>query len=365
VRRFIDAEVAPRYEDWERAGCVPRETWLRAGSEGWLCPTASPEHGGAGADFLYSLVINEELSRSACPGFFVPLHNDIVFPYLDGLGTPEQKRRFVPGSVSGRVILALAMTEPSAGSDLAAIRARATRQGGDYVLSGSKTFISNGQLADLFIVAAKTDPDARPPHRGISLFLVESDRPGFTRGRNLAKIGLHAQDTSEIFFENCRVPSSNLLGTEGMGFRHMMENLQQERLTLAAGGAAAAEGALALTLEYVKSREAFGAPLAKLQHVRFELAEIATEVRLGRTFIDALVARHLRGEKLPGDVSMAKAWVTDMQFRVADRCLQLFGGYGYMREYPISRFFVDARVQRIYGGSNEIMKEIVARDLGL
>jgi acyl-CoA dehydrogenase len=364
VRKFIDREVLPSYERWQREHQVPREVWLRAGQEGLLCPTAEPEYGGLGADFLYGCVITEELYRQAVPCFFLPLHSEIVFPYLARLATPEQKRRWIPGCITGEHILALAMTEPSAGSDLAALATRAVRDGDDYVVNGSKTFISNGQIADLFVVAVRTDPRASRS-RGISLLVIEADRPGFQRGRNLEKIGFHAQDTSEIFFDDCRVPACNLLGVENAGFGCLMENLQQERLVLAAGACAAAEGCLALTVDYVKQRRAFNKALSELQHVRFELAELATKVQLARTFLDELFLRHMAGEHLVREVSMAKWWITDVQFEVADRCLQLFGGYGYMTEYPVSRHFVDARIQRIYGGANEIMKELIARQIGL
>lgn len=365
VRRFVKTRVVPQYPAWEEARCVPREMWREVGALGWLCPTAEERFGGLGADFLYNVVLTEELSFHGATGFFVSLHNDVVFPYLERFATDEQKGRWIPGCVSGEHVLAVAMTEPEAGSDLAALRTRAVRDGDHYVVNGSKTFISNGQIADLFVVAVRTNPDAARPHEGISLLVVEADRPGFCRGRNLDKVGFHAQDTSEVFFDDCRVPVANRLGEEGMGFRYLMENLQQERLALAIGGAAAAEGTLAVTLDYVRQRRLFGQTLSQFQNTRFEIAEIATKIQLARTFLDDLVVRHLAGESLVKEVSMAKWWVTDMQFEVADRCLQLFGGYGYMREYLVSRFWADARVQRIYGGANEVMKELIARHLDL
>lgn len=365
VRKYVKAEIVPHYEEWEANHMVPREAWLEAGRQGWLCPEAPESLGGAGASFLYTVVLTEELYFHGVPGFFIPLHNGIVYPYIDRFGNDAQKKRWIPGCVSGEKILALAMSEPSVGSDLARLRTEARREGDHYVLNGSKIFISNGQLGDLFVVAARTNPKAERPHDGISLFVVEAGTPGFSRGRNLEKIGFHAQDTSEIFFEDCKVPAANLLGEEGKGFRYMMENLQQERLVLSIGATAAAAGSLELTCDYVKTREAFGAPLSKLQHTRFTLAELATQVELARAFVDDLIARHMAGETLTKEVSMAKYWTTDTQFQVADRCLQLFGGYGYMKEYPISRYFLDARVQRIYGGSNEVMKELIARKLGL
>ncbi len=365
VRRWVREEVLPHYEDWERAGGVPREAWLRAGELGLVCPCAPEELGGLGADFGYASVINEELNYHATSAFFLPLHSDIVFPYIERLGTAEQKVRWAPGCISGETVLALSMTEPDAGSDLAALRTRAIRDGDHYVVDGSKTFVSNGQLADLFVVAVRTDPDADRPHRGISLLVIEADTPGFARGRNLEKIGLHAQDTSELFFDGCRVPAANLLGAEGRGFHHLMESLQQERLVLAVGAAAAARGCLDLAIEHVNERQMFGAPMSRLQNTRFELAEMATEIQLACSLLDDLVPRHLAGERVVSEVSMAKWWITDKQFEIADRCLQLFGGYGYMREYPIARHFTDARIQRIYGGANEVMKELIARDLGL
>jgi acyl-CoA dehydrogenase len=363
VRRYVTEEVVPRYEGWQRAGLVPREEWKRAAAHGLLCPSAAPELGGAGADFVYSVTIIEELNAQGCGGFFLPLHNDIAFPYLDALGTEEQKRRFVPGCVRGDHVLALAMTEPDAGSDLARIATRASRDGDGYVVDGAKTFISNGQTADLFVVAVRTDPAAARPHEGLSLLLIEADRPGFARGQRLRKIGLHAQDTSELSFQGCRVPAGNLLGEEGRGFAHMMRNLQQERLVIAIGAVAAARACLALTLRHVRERKLFGQPLGEMQNTRFELAKMATAVQAMQSLVDDLIPRHMAADDVVREVSMAKYAATETQFDVADRCLQLFGGYGYMEEYPISRHFVDARVQRIYGGANEVMLEMIARRL--
>ena len=363
VRRFVAEEVVPRYETWQRQAQVPRDEWKRAARHGLLCPSAAPELGGAGADFLYSVVIIEELSRHGVAGFFIPLHNDIVFPYLDGLGTEEQKRRWIPGCVSGDHVLALARTEPGAGSDLARLATRAVRSGDAYVVDGAKTFISNGQTADLFVVAVRTDSGATRPHEGLSLLVVEGDRPGFRRGSCLRKIGLHAQDTSELFFDACRVPAENLLGREGEGFAAMMRNLQQERLVIAIGSVAAAKGCLALTIDHAKQRTLFGTTLAEMQNTRFELAKMATAIQTVQSLVDDLIPRHVAGEEIVSEVSMAKYAATEVQFDVADRCLQLFGGYGYMEEYPVARHFVDARVQRIYGGSNEVMLELIARKL--
>jgi len=363
VRRYVAEEVVPRYDLWQRQAAVPRSEWKKAAAQGLLCPAAAPELSGAGADFLYSVAIIEELSEQGVAGFFIPLHNDIVFPYIDGLGTDEQKARWVPGCVAGDHVLALAMTEPSAGSDLARITTRAIREDDTYVVDGAKTFISNGQTADLFVVAVRTDPNAARPHEGLSLLVIEADRPGFERGTCLRKIGLHAQDTSELHFSGCRVPASNLLGREGEGFASMMHNLQQERLVIAIGSTAAARGCLALTLDYVRQRTLFGKPLIEMQNTRFELAKMATSIQAAQSLVDDLIPRHMAGEEIVKEVSMAKYTATEVQFNVADRCLQLFGGYGYMEEYPVSRHFVDARVQRIYGGANEVMLELIARKL--
>jgi len=293
---------------------------------------------------------------------FWPLHSDIVLPYIDLYGNEEQKKKWIPGCISGETILAVAMTEPDAGSDLANLSTTAVKDGDHYVVNGSKIFISNGQLADLCIVAVRTS-ETEKSYAGVSLLVIESDRKGYRKGNNLKKIGMHAQDTSEIFFDDCRVPVENLLGKEGEGFIYLMQKLQQERLIIAIGAYAAAEGALDITLDYVKNRKLFGKPLGKFQNTRFTLAEVATKVQLARSFLDDLIPRHMAGKNVVKEVSMAKYWLTEMQFDVADKCLQMFGGYGYMREYLISRFFVDARVQRIYGGANEVLKEVIAREL--
>ncbi|MBU2645009.1 acyl-CoA dehydrogenase family protein [bacterium] len=363
-REYIKKELVPYYADWEVAGMVPREVWQKAGQQGWLCPTTSKVFGGEAVDFLYSVVFTEELYYHALQGVFWTVHSDIVMPYIEKLATEDKKKQWIPRCVQGDAILAIAMTEPEAGSDLARLSTRADRDGDDYIVNGVKTFISNGQLADLVVVAVRTS-EKENPRDGISLLVVESDSRGYQKGRNLDKIGLHAQDTSEIFFDNCRVPVSNLLGREGEGFRYLMENLQQERLILSIGAYAAAMGALDVTLEYVKKRRAFGKTIGEFQNTRFVLAELATKIQLARSFLDDLIPRHMAGEDLVREVSMAKYWITDLQFEVADRCLQFFGGYGYMKAYPISRFFVDARVQRIYGGANELMKELIARRLNI
>jgi len=361
VHRFVEREVAPHHGEWEERGQVPRELWRKAGELGFLCPALPAEYGGGGGDFLLSTIVTEELCWAGATGPLFYLHSDIVAPYLLHYGTEEQKRKWLPRMASGETITGICMTEPGAGSDVAAIRTRARRDGSDWVVSGQKIFISNGQIADLFIVAAKTDPEAGA--KGVSLVLVEADRPGFARGRNLEKVGMHAQDTSELFFDEVRVPASNLLGAEGKGFGYLMSQLPQERLLVAIGAVAAAESAIRWTLDYVRERQAFGASLAEKQHVRFALTEAHTEVTIGRAFLDHCIALHLEGRLDTATASMAKYWLSDMQNRVIDACLQLHGGYGYMREYPIARAWADARVQRIYGGANEIMKEIIARKL--
>ncbi len=363
-RKYLKDRIIPNYEGWEAAGITPREVWRDGGKNGWLCPTAAEEYGGPGGDFLYSTVITEEMYYHGVSSLFWPLHNDIVFPYLELYANEEQKKRWIPKCVTGEAILAVAMTEPDAGSDLAKLSTTAVRDGDDYVINGSKIFISNGQLADLCVVAVRTSDTGRP-HQGITLLVIESDREGYRKGKNLSKIGMHAQDTSEIFFDECRVPVANRLGGEGEGFKYLMHNLQQERLVLAIGACAAAKGALDITLDYVRNRQIFGQPVGKFQNTRFTLAEVATKVQLAQSFLDDLIPRHMAGEDLVREVSMAKYWITDLQFEAADRCLQFFGGYGYMTEYPISRYFVDARVQRIYGGANEVMKELIARRLNL
>src|SRR5512134_1699548 len=361
VRRFVEREVVPHHREWEKQGRVPRELWRKAGELGFLCPALPAEYGGGGGDFLLSTIVTEELCWAGATGPLFYLHSDIVAPYLIHYGSEDQKRKWLPRMATGETISGICMTEPGTGSDVAAIRTRARRDGDELVVSGQKIFISNGQIADLFIVAAKTDPDAGA--KGVSLVLVEADRPGFARGRNLQKIGMHAQDTSELFFDEVRVPASNLLGAEGKGFGYLMQQLPQERLLVAIGAVAAAESAIRWTLDYVRDRKAFGAPLAEKQHVRFSLTEAHTEVTVGRTFLDHCIALHLEGRLDTATASMAKYWLSDMQNRVIDACLQLHGGYGYMWEYPIARAWADARVQRIYGGANEIMKEIIARKL--
>jgi len=363
---FLEREVQGRYEEWEQAGIVPREVFASAGAGGFLGMSVPESHGGAGAnDFRLNLVIGEECQRAAVSGFGlgITLHNDICLPYFLTYCNEEQRERWLPGIASGELITALAMTEPGIGSDLAAMSTSAHRDDDHYVVNGAKTFITNGINADLIILAAKTDPSER--HRGISLMIVERGMEGFERGRNLEKIGQHAQDTAELSFSDVHVPVANLLAEEGKGFLYLVSNLPQERLSIAASAVAAAEAALAWTLEYARERKAFGQPIGSFQSARFALAEMQGEIEIGRVFIDRC-AEALNAEELsPEQAATAKWWATDLQGRVVDRCVQLFGGYGYMLEYPIARAYADARVTRIYGGANEIMKEIVGRSLGV
>ena len=363
-RTFCEREIAPRHAEWEQAGIVDRSVWLDAGKAGLLGFDMPEEYGGGGQrDFRFNAVLDEELIRIGATGVGFGLHNDTVGPYLRDLATEEQRRRWLPGFCSGELITAIAMSEPAAGSDLAGIRTGAERDGDAYVLNGSKTFITNGINSDLVVVVAKTD-QGKGAH-GISLFVVERDMPGFERGRNLDKIGLKAQDTAELFFDDVRLPAENLLGGENQGFYHLMNNLPQERLSIAVGAVAACERMLEITISYVKGRHAFGRPVGSFQYNRFLIAELATETAVARTFLNQCIAELNAGRLTVPDAAMVKWWTTDLQNKVADRCLQLHGGYGYMREYPISRAWLDSRVQSIYGGTNEIMKEIVGRSLGL
>ena len=365
LRRFLEKEAKPYFEEWEEARLIPRSFWRRLGEQGYLCPGVDEKYGGCGADWGYAVVVIEEMERIGSGLLGVSLHNEIVVPYLTTFGTEEQKNRFLPGCLSGDLITAIAMTEPGAGSDLANIRMTARRDGEHFILNGQKMFITNGINADLVVVACKTDLQVTPGYKGISLFLVERDRPGFERGRKLNKIGLHCQDTAELFFEDCRVPAANLLGEEGAGFKYMMEKLAQERLVVALTAQVSAEEMLKATIDYAKTREAFGQPLSKLQNTRYKLVEMATELEIGRTFIDRLISEHIQGLKISTEVAMAKWWLTEMAKRVAGECLQLYGGYGYMEEYPIARRFRDIPVMAIYAGSTEIMKNIIAKDLKL
>jgi acyl-CoA dehydrogenase len=327
---------------------------------------SAPEaYGGAGGDFLYDAIIMEELGDLRAHGLMVSLHSNICRPYIETYGSEEQKRKHLPGTISGETILGIAMTEPGTGSDLANVQTRAIRDGDHYVLNGAKTFISNGQIGDLFIVVAKTDPTSVPPHNGISLLLVEAGTPGFVKGRKLDKLGLRGQDTSELFFQDCRVPVSNLLGKEGAGFRMLMEKLQQERLCIGVGSIASCRRTLVDTIAYAKERRAFGKPIAGFQNTQFKLAEMLTEIEIGQAFVDRLLVAHVRGDEIVSEVSMAKWWTTELQKRVTSECVQLHGGYGFMREYAVSEDYADAAVQSIYAGTNEIMKVIIAKRMGL
>ncbi len=366
VRRFVAGEMAPHHAQWERDGIVPRELFAEAARLGMLAMGVPEAYGGAGVgDFRFNQIVVEEVAYAgvAGSGLGITLHNDICLPYFLAYCDDEQRARWLPGIADGSLITALAMTEPGIGSDLASMSATARREGDHYVVNGAKTFITNGINADLVIVALKTDPAER--HRGISLLIVERGMEGFQRGRNLEKLGMHAQDTAELFFADVHVPVGNRLGEEGRGFHYMVSNLAQERLSIAITGVAAAQAALDWTLAYVKERTAFGQPIGSFQASRFVLAEIKTEIELATAYVDQAVMALVRGELSAEDAAMAKWWCTELQGRVIDRCLQLHGGYGYMLEYPIARAYADARVTRIYAGSNEIMKEIVGRSLGV
>ena len=363
ARRFIDAEFVPHLDRWNEAGIYDRKVWTKAGAAGLLCASMPEQYGGAGGSFAHEVAINRALSLAGFDAFGAPLHSGIVAPYILHYGTDEQKRRWLPRLATGELVAAIAMTEPGAGSDLQAVRTRAVRHGNGYVLNGAKTFISNGQHANLVVVVAKTDPAAGA--KGISLMVVETDEvQGFRRGRKLKKLGFDAADTSELFFEEVALPAESLLGTvENQGFAQLMSELPQERLMVAVHAQAMMERALALTIDYVKQREAFGRKLLDFQNTQFVLAECKTEATVARAFVDQCVGRLIEGALDTVTASMAKYWVTDTEGKIVDRCLQLFGGYGYMDEYPISRMYRDSRVLRIYAGTNEIMKLVIARSL--
>jgi alkylation response protein AidB-like acyl-CoA dehydrogenase len=364
VRTFLEKEVVPFHDQWEKDGQVSREVWTKAGEAGLLCFDVDEQYGGAGVkDFRYNTVVAEEMARVGASGPGFPVHSDIIVPYISALGTDEQKQRWLPGLVSGEIISAIAMTEPGAGSDLQGIRTSAVDKGDHYVLNGSKTFISNGILSDLVIVVCRTDPDAG--HKGISLLVVERGMQGFERGRNLDKVGMKAQDTAELFFDNVEVPKENLLGEEGSGFISLMMNLGQERISIAAMAVAAIEHVLDISLAYAKERTAFGKPIGSFQHNRFVLAEMATHAHIARVFINDCILKLNAGEVDPALASMAKWWTTELQKQVVDAGVQLHGGYGYMMEYPIAKAFTDSRIQTIYGGTTEIQKEIIGRSLGI
>ena len=364
VRAFIAKEITPYHDQWERDGIVSRDVWLAAGRAGLLGIHLDEKFGGGGQpDYRFYVILNEELARAGASGPMFQLHNDMIGPYLDRLCSPEQRDRWFPGYCSGELIAAIAMTEPGAGSDLQGIRTTAVRHGDRYVLNGQKTFISNGQLADLVIVVARTDPGAG--HRGISLLVVERGMAGFERGRNLEKVGMHAQDTSELFFSDVAVPAANLLGEEGGGFVALMQNLPRERVAIGATALAAAEKVFEDTLAYCKQRQAFGRAIGSFQHNRFTLAEMATELAVARAFTDRAITAHANEQLTTQEASMVKWWNTELCCRVTDRCVQLHGGYGYMREYSVARAWADSRIQSIFGGTTEIQKEIIARGLGL
>ncbi len=366
VRAFIDAEIRPNDAAWEKAGIVDRELFRKAGTSGLLGMAIPEEYGGGGvSDFRFNAVIGEELASAGFlgSGLSITLHNDVCLPYFLELATPEQMDRWMPGMASGDLVTAIAMTEPGAGSDLAGIATTAVRDGDHYVVNGSKTFITNGINSDLVITAVKTDPGRR--HAGMSLLVLERGMPGFSRGRNLEKLGLHAQDTAELFFEDVQVPADNLLGSEGRGFYHLVANLPQERLSLAVTGLAHAKGAFAWTLEYIKERRAFGSPIGSFQVLKHRMAEMATELDIAQVYVDRQIEALNAGELNADDAAKAKWWITELEMRVVNTCLQMFGGWGYMEEYPIARAFRDARVQTIYGGTTEIMKEIIGKSLGL
>jgi acyl-CoA dehydrogenase len=364
VRRFLADEAVPNNERWLKQRHVDHEFYVKAGEMGILCPSIPEEHGGGGGTFAHEAIISEELAYAGVSAFAQAVHGTICAHYILAYGTEEQKRRWLPKMCSGKLIGAIAMTEPGAGTDLQAVKSRAIRAEGQdhYVVNGSKTFISNGQIADLIIVAVKTNPSEAA--KGISLIVVEADKaPGFKRGRTLEKLGMHGQDTSELFFEDVRVPVANRLGDEGRGFAELMNQLPQERLSIAVGAQACMERAIGVTLDHVKQRTIFGKPMMELQNTRFKLAECVTVSSVTRAFVDSCVTKHLSGELTAAEASMAKYWATDQLSKVIDECLQLHGGYGYMMEYPIAQMFADTRVQRIFGGANEVMKELVARSL--
>lgn len=365
VQKFLAKEAIPYFDQWEEEGRIPREFFSKLGEQGFLCPQVHPSYDGLGLDFAFNFVLMEELLRVGGGLGGVGLHNSVVVPYLESYGSEELKKKYLSKCVTGEMITAVAMTEPGAGSDLANMATKAERDGDHYIINGAKTFITNGFSAELIFLVVKTDPTTIPAHKGISIILVETDTPGFSRGRMLKKLGRHSQDTAELVFEDVRVPVTNILGEEGKGFYYMMSKLQQERLMCAGSALVVAEEMLKMTINYVKERHAFGKPISSFQNTQFEIAEMATEISIARTFIEDLSIRHFNGEHCETEVSMAKWWITDMTRKMSARCLQLHGGYGFMEEYDIARRYRDVAVLPIVAGSNEIMKNIIARNMGL
>ncbi len=363
VRRFMDEEVKPNDERWQEQGYVDRDVWKKAGANGFLCPTMPEEYGGSGADRRYSVILMEEQARANNSSIGFSLHSEIVAPYLNRYGSETLKQKYLPKMAAGELIGAIAMTEPGTGSDLQSVKTTAASRGGHYVVNGSKTFITNGWNADLVIVVAKTDPTKGA--KGTSLVVVDTTMKGFTKGRRLKKMGLKGQDTAELFFDNVEVPAENLLGEEGNGFIYLMQELPWERMQIAIGAVAKTEAAIEWTKDYVRERKAFGKPVAGFQNTRFKLAEAATQVQVARVFVDKCIELLLEGKLDAATAAMAKYWVSDLEGKIIDECLQLHGGYGFMWEFPIARAYVDARVARIYGGTNEIMKEVISRSIGL
>ncbi|MER2172007.1 acyl-CoA dehydrogenase family protein [Psychrobacillus psychrodurans] len=365
LQNFLQKEAAPSYDSWEKERLIPKSFWRKLAEMGYLCPQVEEEYGGLGLDFSFGVIISEELERIGSSLVGIGLHNDIVVPYIESFGTQEQKQRWLPGCITSDYITGIAMTEPGAGSDLANIQTTAIRDGDDYVLNGQKTFITNGVNGNLFLVVVKTNPTAEPRYQGISLVIVEEGTSGFNRGRKLEKVGLHAQDTAELYFEDCRIPISNLIGEEGKGFSYLMEKLQQERLVVAISAQIASEDMLEMTMEYIKSRKAFGRPISSFQNTQFKIAEMATKIELGKSFLESLIEEHIAGKEVVTKVSMAKYWLTETAREISIECMQLHGGYGYMEEYKIARRYRDIPVASIYAGTNEIMKVIISKNLGL
>lgn len=365
LRKFLEKEAVPNYDQWEKDRLIPKTFWKKLGDMGFLCPQVEEKYGGLGLDFSFGVIIGEELERVGGGLTGVGLHNDIVVPYIESYGTEEQKERWLPGCVNADYITSISMTEPGTGSDLANIKTTAIKDGDHYVVNGQKTFITNGINGNLALVVVKTDSTIEPKHRGISLLMIEEGTPGFTKGQKLNKVGLHSQDTAELFFEDCRVPVQNLIGEEGKGFSYLMEKLQQERLVVAIAAQIASEDMLEMTIKYVKSREAFGKSISSFQNTQFKIAEMATKIELGKAFLESLIEEHIAGKDIVTKVSMAKYWLTETAREISVDCMQLHGGYGYMEEYKIARRFRDIPVASIYAGSNEIMKVIIAKNLGL